>query len=151
MLRKFIQVEDGIIRAHLEADLAEDAPVPDGLTEVPADVDLSDASFRAYDDQTTVIGQKQVPSVRKIPLDQFMDRITIQEGTALRMLAQSDTLTVEQQAALAEFTARLYSRSIVDLDHPDLIAGFALVKSVGVPAIWADNATADVRIAAFRA
>src|SRR4051812_24015604 len=108
MLRKFIQVTNGYVTATCQADLPEDTEPNAGLTEVSADTDLHDAVNRAFNGQT--LGAKRTPVRRVIPLDDFMDRITIAEGTALRLMAQSQSLTIEQQAALAEFTARLYSR-----------------------------------------
>lgn len=77
------------------------------------------------------------------PID-FARRFTRAEETAIDTLADTNRI-------VKALMRRLTLVQTVNLDHADVIAGLAYLKSVGIPSVWADAATADSRIAAIRA
>ena len=83
------------------------------------------------------------PDRKLLPLA-FSDRFTLGELSAIEALADSDHTV---RAWLRKMTLA----SVVHLDDNNVINGLAYLKSVGIPALWADSATADIRIAAIRA
>src|SRR4051812_10827493 len=142
MLRKFIQVEDGIIRGRLEVDLPEEADGPAGLVEVSADTDLTDATFRAYTDG--VIGDKVVDPPRAVTLRAFLQRCTVAERVAFNTARNADPVA-------EVLWAELLAGPTVELDSAALITGLAYIKGANATGgflLWPDNATADARIAA---
>ncbi len=86
-------------------------------------------------------GDTYVPiTSRRIPLEEFLDRITIEEHAAFETL-------MESSATARAWWARLNARRTVNLDREEMVRGWAFVKSAGVPSIWPDEAMADARIA----
>lgn len=77
------------------------------------------------------------------PLD-FARRFTMAEDRAIDALADTDR-------TVKAWMRRLSLADSVNLDHADVAAGLAYLKSVGIPSVWADAAAADTRIAAIRA
>ena len=76
------------------------------------------------------------------PLE-FVRRFTIAEEIAIDALAETDrTVKVWQH--------RLSLATSVNLDHADVAAGLAYVKSVGIPSVWATEQVANRRIAEIR-
>ena len=84
------------------------------------------------------------PPVRVLsPLD-FSRRFTFAEEGAI------DTLSTTNVTVKA-WARRLSLATAVNLDHADVTAGLAYLKSIGIPAIWPDATTADRRITEIRA
>jgi hypothetical protein len=83
-------------------------------------------------------------AIRSVPVAAFFDRLTVAETEAIETLAAT-------RPRIAAWLRRLTIRAFVDLDSAELTAICAYLKAQGVPTLWADNATADARIAAIRA
>lgn len=81
--------------------------------------------------------------VRVLSTIDFARRFQRAEETAIATLADSNRIV---QALMR----RLTLAQSVNLDHADVINGLAYLKSVGIPSVWADEQTADARIAAIR-
>jgi hypothetical protein len=155
MPRKLVHVDgDGYIDGTSEA-VGHDNPDPrtgtraepgPGWYDVPMDTDLSDVLHRKFDAETGAIGANRVLSIRVIPLRTFLDRCTLAEKTAFKVLRNNDP----------EFNvlwSALVSSPIVRLDDLALVAGLEAVKAANAAngyQIWPDDATADARIAAIR-
>lgn len=82
--------------------------------------------------------------VRVLSAADFARRFTMAEETAIDTLADTNRV-------VKAWMRRLMLVQTVHLDHADVINGLAYLKSVGVPSIWADVATADRRIVEIRA
>lgn len=80
------------------------------------------------------------PGRRQIARGDFISRITVQEHMAFKALTK-----VNDEAAV--LWDRLMARDMIHLDAPELVMAFQFLKSVGIPAVWADAATADARLA----
>lgn len=77
------------------------------------------------------------------PID-FARRFTMAEETAIDALSESNRI-------VSAWMRRLSLAESVNLDHRDVVAGLAYLKSVGIPSVWPDAETANARIAAIRA
>lgn len=117
------------------------APVA-GRTHIPVDPeDPRDYSRQRWDG--TAFEPIHPAPVRVItPLD-FARRFSMAEDTAIDVVADADR-------TVKAWMRRLTLAHSVDLDHQDVIAGLAHLKSVGIPSVWADTATADRRIREIR-
>ena len=82
--------------------------------------------------------------VRVISPVDFARRFTLAEEAAIDTLADTNRI-------VKIWRYRLTLAQRVDLDHADVAAGLAYIKSVGIPSVWADAATADQRIRDIRA
>lgn len=82
------------------------------------------------------------PPVRRLSRLAFARRFTFDEHVAIETAAATD-------AGIRAFLRLMDIAEDVGLDDDDLVAGLAYLKSVHVP--WADDETADTRIAAIRA
>lgn len=79
------------------------------------------------------------------PIDgrEFLDRFTDTEYAGFTDIAKTN-ITVRRLLDTATASAT------VDVNHTRTVQGLAYLKSVGVPSVWADNATADQRIKEIR-
>lgn len=77
------------------------------------------------------------------PID-FARRFTLTEEAAIDALSDIDRI-------VKVWIRRLSLATSVNLDHADVVAGLSYLKSVGIPAIWPDIATANRRVAEIRA
>jgi hypothetical protein len=116
--------------------------------------DLPTVLHRQFNPQTGAIGPvRPAPRVRAISVGAWMDRWTDAEQIALEAVGEAQT---PQGRAVRVMTRRLFAvtSGMVDLDSDALAAGLQQVKAVlmapGV-AVWADEATANARIAALLA
>lgn len=82
--------------------------------------------------------------VRVIPAIDFMRRFTREEENAIDALADTNR-------DVKRWMRRAMKVDTVNLDHAEVIGGLAYLKSVGIPSVWADTATADARIIEIRA
>lgn len=74
----------------------------------------------------------------------LLRRITSAEQDKIDELAQANK-------PLRRLMHLMLSDGQTDVNHPDFIQGWNYIKSIGVPTIWPDNATADAAIARIRA
>ena len=124
------------------------------VLEVPEGVDLGSLPGRPYvlpADPSAPFDAERVepmPAPRRISLREFLRRFTDAEELALEALAEQST---PAGRAVRVLMRRLTSDPVVELDHPEVVVGFERLKAIAVPAVWADEATADARIAEIRA
>ena len=104
--------------------------------------DMQDYSGHRWDG-TAFVRIPPAPIRVLTPLE-FARRFTLAEDTAIDTLADTDRI-------VKAWRYRLALAQQVDLDHADVAAGLAYVKSVGIPSVWADVTTADRRIREIRA
>lgn len=74
----------------------------------------------------------------------LLRRITAAEQDAIDDLAKTNK-------PLRRLMHLMLSDSTTDVNHPEFVQAWAYIKSIGVPAIWPDAATADAAIARIRA
>ena len=84
------------------------------------------------------------PPLRVLSPIEFARRFTLAEEISIDTLSATN-LTVKA------WMRRVSLATSINLDHPDVAAGLAYLKSIGIPAIWPDTATADRRAAEIRA
>ncbi len=89
------------------------------------------------------------PPRRDIAVGTFLERLTVDEHTAMEQLANT-------RPRIRAMLTRLLATGRVGLDRTDLVDFLAYLKTpqgggVGVNGMWPDVATADARIAALRA
>jgi len=88
-------------------------------------------------------GYSYVPLPRIVSPVEFARRFTMREEVAIDTLAETDR-------TVRAWMRRLSLATLVDLDHPDVLAGLAYLRLVGIPVVWPDAATADQRIQEIR-
>ncbi|OFW37665.1 MAG: hypothetical protein A3J29_06220 [Acidobacteria bacterium RIFCSPLOWO2_12_FULL_67_14b] len=81
--------------------------------------------------------------VRVLSRLDFARRFTLAEEASIDALADTNR-------AVKAWMRRLSLADSVNLDRADVAAGLAYLKSVGIPSVWPDGATADRRIAEIR-
>lgn len=112
-----------------------------GYTQVALAEDVPSVAGWTWTGGTTF---KAPPPSRTIAPIDFARRFTLAEEAAIDALSESDRI-------VKAWMRRLTLATSVDLDHADIVNGLAYLKSVGIPSVWADTATADRRIVEIRA
>ena len=120
-------------------------PLPAGLIEVTTHPDWSGGGSLIGRRWTGTQFEIIPPApARVISPVAFTRRFTLAEEAAIDTLADTNRI-------VKIWRYRLTLAQHVDLDHADVAAGLAYIKSVGIPSVWADVATADQRIRDIRA
>ena len=150
LTRRYVRLNAGNI---VVADNESIAPEDTWATyEVPADL-VNVTNHPQWGGPGSLIGRRWTGEVFEVippapirvlsPVD-FTRRFTLAEETAIDILADTNRI-------VKVWRYRLTLAQRVDLDHADVAAGLAYIKSVGIPSVWADVATADQRIRDIRA
>lgn len=74
----------------------------------------------------------------------LLRRITDAEHDAIEDLSKTNR-------RLGRLMRLMLSDGSTDVNHPEFVQGWAYIKSIGIPAVWPDAATADAAIARIRA
>ena len=121
------------------------APLPAGLLEVTTHPDWAGPGSLVGRRWTGTSFEMVPPAPVRVlsPID-FARRFTLAEEAAIDALSDNDRI-------VKVWIRRLSLATSVNLDHADVVAGLAYLKSVGIPAIWPDIATANKRAAEIRA
>jgi hypothetical protein len=139
---------DGYIDGTSRASGYDNEQATDGWHDVDPETDLSDALNRSFNPDTGVIGAKrQAAPIRVLSLRGFLQRCTVAERVAFNAMRAADPIA-------EVLWAELLADATVNLDDDALVNGLAMVKAAnaaGGHQLWADDATADARIAAIRA
>ena len=145
-MRRYVIVETatGNVKSVWQGGDEQDITAPEGCLKIAIVTDdTTDYTRKRWNGRSFDDIPPAPPSRILLPID-FVRRFTIDEDIAIDTLADTNK-------RVKAWRRRLEIVTSVRLDHPEVIAGLAYLKSVGIPFIWPDEATADVRIAAIRA
>ena len=140
--------------------MVQDVGDPARIHSQPSNYTLVELDQDACPDPRTTRGQATAPFIRPATAAE----ITAYDGAQPKVLRTRDLLRritdAEHDAIddLAKSNKRvrrlmhlMLADATTDVNHPEFVQGWQFLKSVGIPAIWPDAATADAAIARIRA
>ena len=151
MANWIIRNSDGEFMVLQNGDPARIHTEPQNYTEVEVDGD------RCPDPRTQKWNGSEViaKSVAEIAAYDARQPKVIRTRDLLRRITDAEHDAIDDLAKSNRRVRRLMhlmlADATTDVNHPEFIQGWQFLKSVGIPAIWPDAATADAAIARIRA